>query len=195
MLKNYVNQQYLKGFIPALEKYLRLDETDFSKQKEKAEQIVINDFIRKGYDVRELMLELELSNEAVEDELNRLRVVATATVTATIIIQASNDNNNFENVLTLNFTGAGTKTELLNQSYSYYKATGNYEKVYLVETIFDLFFAYKWIEIILADLSVNPDDNYAVKSEMFFLKYADLFRAFKPSKTNQLQTNNLEISR
>lgn len=195
MLKNYINQQYLKGFAPALEKYLRIDETDFSKQKEKSEQIVINDFIRKGYDVRELMTELELGSDAVEDELNRLRFIATATTTATVTLQASNDNETFENVLTLNFTGSGTKTDLLNQSYTYYKVSGDYSSAYLVESIFDLFFAYKWIELILSDMSVNPDDNYAIKSEMFSMKYADLFRAFKPNGTNQLQSNNLEIIR
>lgn len=199
MLKSYINQQYLKGFVPALDKYLRIGEIDYLKQKEKSEQIVMNDFTRRGYDVRELMPELELSTEAVQDEFNRLRLVAETLGTATVTLYGSNDNNTFNNLLTINSTVAETRTELINESYSYYKISGtNYNKVYLVESVYDLFFCYKWLELILSDMITNEDDIYSVKTSEYYTKYADLFRAFKPKLINSTQinqTNNLEILR
>ena len=83
MLKNYIDEDYLKGLSPELENYLWRGETNYTKQKNTANREVFNDVKDGGYKYQELMPELVLYNyttftttttgNSYQDTINRLR--------------------------------------------------------------------------------------------------------------------------
>ena len=86
MLKNYVDEDYLKGYAVKLGALLWTDETDWSDQRKRATQFVLNQFVQKRYDIKKLMPELIVRNSGnsisatatstgIEDTANRLRLV------------------------------------------------------------------------------------------------------------------------
>jgi len=190
MLKNYTIQSDLSQFLPEqeLNNYLFTDATDYSDQKTGAEQIVLNDFVNRGYNVRLLRPELELdTTDEVEDIASRNRIVAVVsavTGTATIGITGANDTaDTFVSCGSITVTSTGTKTELLTGLYKYYKYTTSgtitVTSVGLVETNYDLFYAYKWLELILKSARNEPDDIYDRKAQEYRQMYEDLFASAK----------------
>jgi hypothetical protein len=84
MLKNYVNETYLKTFVPELTRYLWSGETTFDGFKQAAEQTVVNDFLNRGYKALALRPDLSLRTStntlssdttgvSYEDTVSRLR--------------------------------------------------------------------------------------------------------------------------
>lgn len=170
-MKNFITETELKGYIPELTKYLWTGETDFSKQKTRAEQIVISDLIDKGYTVRQLQTGLYLSEtDGVEDERNGMRFVVNATAgTGTVTLLGSGDDDTYETATTLAITTTGETSVLFTYPYRYYKITlgGVTGDAYLIETNYDLLFAFKWLELIMCDSFKEAGDQYYTRMEYF----------------------------
>src|SRR5512141_3047501 len=114
-MKNYITEEYVKGFVPELSRYLWQGETNYNKQKEKAEQIVLNDFLARGY--RPVLLQNELvlreSGSTIsadetgiiskEDKLSRMRlftdVKALTGGEKKIMLQGSNDRLKWNDIV------------------------------------------------------------------------------------------------
>lgn len=190
MLTNYVDETYLKGFFPELTKYLWTSETTFDKAKAMAEQIVFNDFINRGYRGAFLRPALWLKESAtitatettasVEDTVTRLRyrytvTAHTGTTGKTIALKGSNDDSTYTTIttITLGTTAVAETGALITTPYKYYKLTttladGSLAYDFkLVETNYDLFFAYKWLEIILMNTMKEDGDQYHSKAMYF----------------------------
>ena len=190
MLKNYLIQSDLSIFIPEpeLNAYLWNGETDYTDQKTGAEQILLNDLINRGYNVRLLRAELALSTSTEEEDIanrNRIVVVTSAvTGTATVTITGANDTDDtFVSCGTVTVTATGTKSALLTGLYKYYKystsGTITVTSVGLVETNYDLFYAYKWLELILKSARGEQGDIYDIKAQEFAEMYNNLFASAK----------------
>lgn len=194
MLKNYIDEDYLKGLSPELENYLWRGETNYTKQKNTANREVFNDVKDGGYKYQELMPELVLYNyttftttttgNSYQDTINRLRYcidVASQSGSQTITLQGSNDGTNFTSIEVLTPTTTGELTVEFFNVYKYYRAvvtvaSGSINlKIFLVETRFDLLFAYKWLYLILWNAKKSADDQFALKSEDVGKMYSESF--------------------
>ena len=128
MLKNNLTESYLKGYAVKLTSLLWTDETDYSEQKEKANQFVFNQLIQKGYKPQELMPELLLrssgtvltANETtsvVQDTISRLRIVIdNITFTGqdkTLELKGSNDNVTYYTSATVTISEDDTSKTVL----------------------------------------------------------------------------------
>ncbi len=194
MLKNYIDEDYLKGLSPELENYLWRGETNYTKQKNTANREVFNDVKDGGYKYQELMPELVLydyttfttttTGNSYQDTINRLRYcidVASQSGSQTITLQGSNDGTNFTSIEVLTPTTTGELTVEFFNVYKYYRAvvtvtSGSINlKIFLVETRFDLLFAYKWLYLILWNAKKSADDQFALKSEDVGKMYSESF--------------------
>lgn len=194
MLKNYIDEDYLKGLSPELENYLWRGETNYTKQKNTANREVFNDVKDGGYKYQELMPELVLYNyttftttttgNSYQDTINRLRYcidVTSQSGSQTITLQGSNDGTNFTSIEVLTPTTTGELTVEFFNVYKYYRAvvtvaSGSINlKIFLVETRFDLLFAYKWLYLILWNAKKSADDQFALKSEDVGKMYSESF--------------------
>lgn len=191
MLKNYINETYIKGKVPELANYLWTGETDYSKQKLSAEQIVMADL--SDYQVRllrpELYLETSLPSGQVADIGNRNRCVIICTAvtgTATIEVFGANETTDtFVSAGVSDSLAEGANTFLLTDFYKYYKytltGTATLDSVYLVESAnYDLIYAYKWLYLILKDAMVEKDDVYDTRAKDFDAMYNARLQSFKP---------------
>jgi len=191
-LKNYIVELDLKGLVPELANYLWTGETDYSKQKTTANQIVLADFSNRGYQLRNLRPELYLDTidpNDNEDIGNRFRAVAictTVTGTAYVTISGTNDiTDTYTTAGVSSNLAIGTNTWLLTDYFKFYKyaltGTATLTDVYLVESAnYDLLFAYKWLELILNDAIVEENDAYHIKAKEMATKYNNLLSTFKP---------------
>jgi len=189
MLKNLLTESYLHQFVPEpeLTAYLWAGETNYSDLKTASEQVVLNDFINRGYSVRLLRPELALSTSTGEEDIgnrNRIVVVASAvTGTATVTITGSDDDSTYTTAGSLSVTATGTTSGLLTGLYKYYKystsGTITITSVGLVESNYDLFYAYKWLELIFMSAVGSEGDVYDMKRIMFKEMYNELFASAK----------------
>lgn len=194
MLKNYIDEDYLKGLSPELENYLWRGEVNYTKQKNTANREVFNDLKDGGYKYQELMPELVLydyttfttttTGNSYQDTINRLRYcidVVSQSGSQTITLQGSNDGTNFTSIQALTPTTTGSSTVEFFEVYKYYRAkvtvtSGSINlKIFLVETRFDLLFAYKWLYLILWNAKKSADDQFALKSEDVGKMYSESF--------------------
>lgn len=230
MLRNFTNEEYIKGFYPQLAYLLWRAETDYSKQREKAEQIVINSLIAKGENLKAIMPELVLNKQGTTitatttgssfaDIINRQRLVIETLeftgTSVTITLQGSSDNSGTSSVwsditsIDVTPTTDTTQSILFTQSYNQYRlkttidgsSTIDY-KGYLVETVFDLLFAYKWLEIIFRESKKNNEDQFAMAEQDCITQYQDVWesaRYYMGTAGNniitQMTTTNIEMSR
>jgi len=201
-MKNYTDETFLKGFVPALTKYLWTGETTYNAQKEKAELIVRNDFIARGYNIAFIQVPLYLressvlsateTTDSVEDEVMRLRYVYTVptysvTSTKTIALQGSNDDDTFETIQTFTPTAVTTTdvTGYIADVFKYYRlvitlTSGTIDVTFkLIESSYDLFYAYKWLELIMMDAFKSENDMYYLKMLEFRNLYNDLWNKIK----------------
>jgi hypothetical protein len=198
-MKNYTDETFLKGFVPALTKLLWAGETTYNAQKEKAELIVRNDFIARGYNLAFIQVPLILresevitedeTTAAVEDTVTRLRYVYSVPTwttggTKTITLQGCNtEDGDYTNLNTFTITAVTTTdaTGYISDVYKYYKldtsmTTGTLDFTFkLVESTYDLFFAYKWLELILMDSYKNENDQFFLKMLEFRNLYNELW--------------------
>lgn len=196
-MKNYITEDYIKGFVPELSRYLWQGETDYSKQKEKAEQIVLNDFLARGYRPVTLQNKLILresgnfinTNEtgiaSLEDKLSRMRLYIDINIFTggekKIILQGSMDKLKWNDVVMVYVLAAGIKTVVTSTIYNYYRINTEVNdgtidhSAYLTETTYDLFFAFKWLQLILEDAIVSENDQYMLRAKLFAQKYEEMW--------------------
>jgi hypothetical protein len=181
-MRNFVTETDLKGYVPELTAYLWTGETNYSKQKERAEQTVLTDIIDRGYNISQLQKKLTLSDSSVEDYSNRLRYVINASTTGTITLYGSNNDTDFEIVATHTISVAGESTGVLTNAFAYYYITTSITCTYdLYEVQFDLLFAYKWLELIMNDSIRSEGDKYNIARDY----YRDLYN----QKLNSMRIN------
>lgn len=195
MLKNYIDETYLKGFVPELARYLWSGETTYDKQKQSAEQIVLSDFINKGYNTVIIRPDLylrsdtdTLSASSTGDTITaygiRMRLAYNVTVrtgTTSIVLQGSNDDETWNTIQTTSITDTGSGSFVFLNSYTYYRINSTITAgtlaftAWLTETNYDLWFAYKWLELILMSAYTNEDDQYYKRMEWFRNAYNELW--------------------
>jgi len=205
-MNNYITERELKGFIPELSKYLWTGENDFSKQKIQAEQSVISDLSNKGYKIRQLQPKIYLDTSGVEDTINGLRFVSTSTGAGSVILSgASTEDGTYETIITLTFVKAETRDYLITNPYKYYKINSEDYVSYIVETIYDRLFAYKWIELILMDSYKEEGDAYYTRMIYFKTEYENLINKLvinvdsdddgEISEGETITTNSINVTR
>lgn len=232
MLRNFTDEEYIKGFYPALSNLLWRGETNYSKQREKAEQIVINSLIAKGENIKAIMPELVLVNRGTTHSvsfigspfqaiINQQRLVVDTVsftgddTTATVLLQGSNDNTAtptyWEDITSIEVT---TETDslqsiLFTKSFNQYRLNVTLESAttidfrgYLVETVFDLLFAYKWLELIFRDSKKNNEDQFAMQEQDCIAQYESVWESaryylstFANNIINQMTTNSIQMTR
>src|SRR5512146_3231262 len=200
MIKNYLAETDLEGVFPELDKYLWNGETDWSKQKTKAEQIVINDFMSRGYKGYLLRTPLSLrttgaatlpetGDKSDEDDATRIRLVyniASLTTPVTLTLQGTNDSSSetYSTITTVALTTptTGESSTVFGQVYKYYRinaaGTGTPAINYtadLVDTMADSFFLYKWLELIMLNNIVEKDDQFDIKRQYCADRYNELW--------------------
>lgn len=200
MLRNLIDEDYLRGYAVKLTALLWTDEDDYSEQKKKANTRVFN-ALSQGYDVRKLMPEVYLRSSGdstavsetgagVEDTMNRMRLVIdniTNTVSSKIItLQGSEDNEIFYDIDTVTITTSDTISSLeFYSSYKYYRVnvaitSGVIDyRAYLVETIYDELFATMWLYFIFADMSKEDGDQFDKKAKDFYQMYENILNETK----------------
>ena len=170
-------------------------ETDYTKQKVKAEQIVLNDFINRGHKATILRpnLDLRTSTDTIntsstgtsyEDTQTRMRLgynVTVRTGTTSLVLQGSDDEATWSTITTISVTSTGISSEVFLTPYKYYRINSTITAgtlaftAWLTETNYDLWFAYKWLELILMNAYTNEDDQYYKRMEWFKNAYNDLW--------------------
>ena len=74
MIRNYIDEDYLSGYIPNLDSLLFTGESNFNKQKVLAEIEVANDFINSNYKGlftrNDLILRSSGTNDLIHDKRN-----------------------------------------------------------------------------------------------------------------------------
>ena len=195
MLRNLIDETYLRGYAAKLSALLYTDEADWSEQKKKATTRVLN-ALSQSYNLRDLMPEVYLrssgdsistaeTGEGIEDEMNRMRLVIdniTNTVSSKVLtLQGSEDNTTFYTIDTVTVTTDDTLVSFeFYYPYKYYRinstvTTGVLDfRAYLVETIYDELFACMWLYFIFMDISKATDDQYDKKANEFKEMYESL---------------------
>lgn len=201
MLRNNIDETYLKGFVPELTKYLWNGETDFSKQKQSAEQMVYLDLSNRGYDTASISPGLVLrddtdtlsansTGDSVEDVANRGRCCYNVTVrtgTTSLVLQGSNDEETWTTIATQSITATVSSSFLFLGGFKYYRinstVTGTLAfTCWLAETIYDALFTYKWLELIMLDSYTEENDQYYKRMEYFRNEYNRLLDSGKLQK-------------
>lgn len=207
MLKNLIDEDYLKGYAVKLSALLWTDETDWSEQKARSTQFVFNQLIQKGYDVKKLMPELVLRNSGTslsatetsvpaQDTINRLRLVIdniSCTVSGKVLtFKGSNDNVTYQTIDTITINTDSVRESItFFDTYQYYKLTttitsGTIDyKAYLTETVYDELFACKWLVFIFADLRKQDGDQFDLRLRF----YEDMYNQLMNGVTIYIDSN------
>lgn len=195
MLKNYVTETGLQGFVYEKDLYLWTGQTDLSASKERAEQVVINDFINRGYKPLALRPDLYLrtststlssdtTGTSYEDIASRLRLAYNVTVrsgTTSIVLQGSNDEVTWTTIQTQSITATGEGSFVFLAAFKYYRINAVITAgtlaftAWLTEASYDLFFAYKWLEIILMNAGKAAESKYTEYGKYFLEQYEKLW--------------------
>lgn len=195
MLRNLIDETYLRGYAAKLSALLYTDEADWSEQKKKATTRVLN-ALSQSYNLRGLMPEVYLrssgnsistneTGEGIEDKMNRMRLVIdniTNTVSSKVLtLQGSEDNTTFYDIDTVTVTTSDTLVSFeFYYPYKYYRinstvTTGVLDfRAYLVETIYDELFACMWLYFIFMDIMKQEGDQYDLKAKEFYRLYESL---------------------
>lgn len=204
MIRNYIDEDYLSGYIPNLDSLLFTGETNFNKQKVLAEIEVANDFINSNYKGLFTRNDLILRSSGTtisstttetisnEDKLTRLRWVVDVKVLTgvnkTLILYGTNDSG--DNYTELNSMTIGTSnvgsiiSQTLAVPYTAYKVTATVPSGTLdyassmTETGYDTLYALKWGGLIYFQNSKKNDDQWFMKYDEFSKKYEKEFAKF-----------------
>jgi hypothetical protein len=196
--QNHITENDLKAYMPELSRLLWADEADYSRQKNEAEKLVLQDLLDRGYKGVNVMPELilrqsgnvigsdEFAQVSTEDFISRLRFAYTVTEftsddSKTITLEGSNDKSAWEIIKTINITGTGSSSVIIGRQYRFYRVyasvTGGQMdyKAWLIETTFDRFLSFKWLELILLDRYTEENDQYYLKMLYFKNEYDTLW--------------------
>ena len=198
MIRNYIDEDYLSGYIPNLDSLLFTGETNFNKQKVLAEIEVANDFINSNYKGLFTRNDLILrspgttisstTSETIsnEDKLTRLRWVVDVKVLTgvdkTLILYGTNDSG--DNYTELNSMTIGTSnvgsiiSQTLAVPYTAYKVTATVPSGTLdyassmTETGYDTLYVLKWGSIIMFQ-------NFKKEGDQWHSKYIEFKKAYE----------------
>ena len=207
MLKNLIDEDYLKGYAVKLSALLWTDETDWNEQKARSTQFVFNQLIQKGYDVKKLMPELILRDSGTtlsatetsvpaQDTINRLRLVIdniSCTVSGKVLtFKGSNDNVTYQTIDTITINTDSVRESItFFDTYQYYKLTTTITsgvidyRAYLTETVYDELFACKWLVFIFADLRKQDGDQFDLRLRF----YEDMYNQLMNGVTIYIDSN------
>lgn len=195
-LKNHVDETYLKTFVPELARYLWTGETTFNGFKQAAEQVVVNDFINRGYRALALRPNLNLRTStdtltadetgvSYEDTFSRLRLAYNVTVqsgTTSLVLQGSADETTWNTIQTQSITAAGEGSFVFLTAYKYYRinldvtAPGSLAfTAWLTEASYDLWFTYYWLYLILINAGKANENKYTEYADRFLKMYETLW--------------------
>ena len=198
MIRNYIDEDYLSGYIPNLDSLLFTGESNFNKQKVLAEIEVANDFINSNYKGLFTRNDLILRSSGTtissttsetisnEDELTRLRWVVDVKVLTgvdkTLTLYGTNDSG--DNYTELNTMTIGTSnvgsiiSQTLAVPYTAYKVTATVPSGTLdyassmTETGYDTLYVLKWGSIIMFQ-------NFKKEGDQWHSKYIEFKKAYE----------------
>lgn len=198
MIRNYIDEDYLSGYIPNLDSLLFTGESNFNKQKVLAEIEVANDFINSNYKGLFTRNDLILRSSGTtissttsetisnEDKLTRLRWVVDVKVLTgvdkTLILYGTNDSG--DNYTELNTMTIGTSnvgsiiSQTLAVPYTAYKVTATVPSGTLdyassmTETGYDTLYVLKWGSIIMFQ-------NFKKEGDQWHSKYIEFKKAYE----------------
>jgi len=198
MIRNYIDEDYLSGYIPNLDSLLFTGETNFNKQKVLAEIEVANDFINSNYKGLFTRNDLILRSSGTtissttsetisnEDKLTRLRWVVDVKVLTgvdkTLTLYGTNDSG--DNYTELNTMTIGTSnvgsiiSQTLAVPYTAYKVTATVPSGTLdyassmTETGYDTLYVLKWGSIIMFQ-------NFKKEGDQWHSKYIEFKKAYE----------------
>ena len=207
MIQNFIDEDYLKGYSPKIISLLFTGETDYSKQKDKATERVLNT-LGQTYDLRNLMPELSLRasgtsisattlTDEVEDSMNRRRVVidkiTNETSTKTVTLQGSDDGTNYVDVRSLEVLTSDTiVSSSFYETFKYYRVSvpivsGTIDfRARLVETTYDELFACLWLWFIMISIRKAEGDQFDLMAKEYYMMYEHILAGIKI----YLDTNN-----
>jgi len=202
MVRVYVTEDSLKGYIPKIEDLLWNEQENFDLQKSVMETEVMNDFINRGLKAVYLRNDLVLRNSGTnvsatttetvsnEDLITRQRFVVnvrsiSGNTPKTITLKGSNDKSAYYTIESIEVSETGIKSIIIPQFYNYYTVTVltssgaiDYD-AYLTETSYDLLHIYKWLMIILTPLADNTENSYSMMLNHFNQKYIETWNTLK----------------
>ena len=198
MIRNYIDEDYLSGYIPNLDSLLFTGESNFNKQKVLAEIEVANDFINSNYKGLFTRNDLILRSSGTtissttsetisnEDKLTRLRWVVDVKVLTgldkTLTLYGTNDSG--DNYTELNTMTIGTSdvgsiiSQTLAVPYTAYKVTATVPSGTLdyassmTETGYDTLYVLKWGSIIMFQ-------NFKKEGDQWHSKYVEFKKAYE----------------
>ena len=198
MIRNYIDEDYLSGYIPNLDSLLFTGELNFNKQKVLAEIEVANDFINSNYKGLFTRNDLILRSSGTtissttsetisnEDKLTRLRWVVDVKVLTgvdkTLTLYGTNDSG--DNYTELNTMTIGTSnvgsiiSQTLAVPYTAYKVTATVPSGTLdyassmTETGYDTLYVLKWGSIIMFQ-------NFKKEGDQWHSKYIEFKKAYE----------------
>jgi len=207
MIQNFIDEDYLKGYSPKIISLLFTGETDYSKQKDKATERVLNT-LGQTYDLRNLMPELSLRTsgtsisattltDRIEDSMNRRRVVidkiTNTTSTKTVTLQGSDDGTNYVDVRSLEVLTSDTiVSSSFYETFKYYRVSvpiisGTIDfRARLVETTYDELFACLWLWFIMISIRKAEGDQFDLMAKEYYMMYEHILAEIKI----YLDTNN-----
>ena len=200
MIQNFIDEDYLKGYSPKIISLLFTGETDYSKQKDKATERVLNT-LGQTYDLRNLMPELSLRTsgtsisattltDRIEDSMNRRRVVidkiTNTTSTKTITLQGSDDGTNYVDIRSLEVLTSDTiVSSSFYETFKYYRVSvpivsGTIDfRARLVETTYDELFACLWLWFIMISIRKAEGDQFDLMAKEYYMMYEHILAGVK----------------
>ena len=196
MIRIFIDQDYLKAYVPNLDNLLFTGEEDFSKEKRAAEQEVLQDFLNSRHRAVAIRNDLDLrssgttltddasTDSSAEDTISRTRWVVnvtTYTASASLELQGRDaSDDDWNTVSSMTITETGENSEVITKYYKYYRVvamvTGSLDyESFLTESVYDLLHAYKWAMIINRNRTKQEGDQYYVKYELCKAYYDKLF--------------------
>lgn len=200
MVKNYLTETDLQGYLYEKEYYKWTGQTDLSASKSQAEQVVVLDFINRGYrnEISRPDLYLRTSTDTIsadstgtsyEDTGNRLRLAYNITVrtgTTSLVLQGSNDEETWTTIQTQSITATGESSFIFISGFKYYRINSTITAgtlaftAWLTETVWDSFFKNKWLEVLMMGAGKgDPESKFTNYALYFKQEYDNLWNTAK----------------
>lgn len=183
-MRNYNSETSLQGLFPEKDVYKWTGQTTFDTQKSRSEEIVTGDLLQKNFELRNLQLPLYLvestaftettEGSEVEETITRNRLVINVTAfttgTKSVTLQGrANSDDAWHTITTVSITATGEQTAFFSNAFKEYRLNTTISagamtyEAYLVETIYDNLFLFKWAELIMFNSIKESGDQFEVK--------------------------------